>query len=355
MIINDIKISRNFIDLKKGFKTALRSLSKAEVLYVKVYTDDGICGLGSASPTAVITGDTEGSIIDAVDNYIKPAITGMNIEDFDEILKRVDKSLVRNSSAKAAVDIAIYDLYGKHFNIPVYKLLGGAEGKIMSDITISINSPEEMSEDAESYYQQGYRVFKLKVGDDINKDIKRIKAVKESIGNDSLIRIDANQAWQPKQAVKLIHMIEDSGIDVEFVEQPVAAYDIDGLKYVTDHVEMPVMADESLFDVRDALMLLNKHAVDLLNIKLMKCGGIHNAVKINSIAECYGVKCMIGCMIESRIGIAAAASIAAAKKNIAFYDLDASELLYDEPINTDTVFQNGLIKLSDKSGFGIRA
>lgn len=340
--------------LKKPFKTALRQVSVADALIVKLTADTGDIGYGSASPTAVITGDTNESIAGAIKNYIAPAVVGMDIEELEAIMRKVESSAVHNTSAKAAVDIALYDLFGKRFNIPLYRLFGGARKEIESDITISVNSPEEMAADAINYVKNGYKTLKTKVGVDGKLDIRRVKAIRDAVGPDVQLRLDANQGWTPKEAIKTIRAMEDQGFDIELVEQPVKAIDIEGLKYITSNVETPIMADEALFSPHDCFILLKERAADILNIKLMKCGGLHNAQKINAMAESCGVECMIGCMIESKVGIAAAAHFAGGKLNITRADLDAVDLIEKEPISGGVELSKNKLILSDGAGLGIK-
>ncbi|KUO71318.1 MAG: dipeptide epimerase [Clostridia bacterium BRH_c25] len=339
--------------LKKPFKTALRQTSVSESIIVKIHTDDGQTGFGGAPPTAVITGDTMDSINGAVLNFISPAIVGMDIEEFDPLMKKLHSSLYKNSSAKAAVDIALYDLYGKLFKMPLYKLFGGASKEIESDITISVNSPEEMVEDAIAYVQRGYTILKTKVGLDSELDIVRVKRIREAVGSDIRLILDANQGWNAKEAVRAIRKLEDMGMNIELVEQPVKAHDIEGLKYVTDNVETPIMADESLFSPEDGFRILKLRAADILNIKLMKCGGLHNALKINAMAESCGVECMMGSMIESKIGITAAAHLACGKLNITRADLDAVDLMAEDPIDGGVRVAGSRIVLPESCGLGI--
>lgn len=353
MKIQRIETQLLSIPLKKPFKTALRQVSVAENLIVKIYGDDGTVGFGGAPPTAVITGDTLESIRGAIEGFIVPAILGMDIEDFDRIMKKIDSAIYKNSSAKAAVDIALYDLFGKHFNIPLYKLFGGSRKEVESDITVSVNLPEEMSADAINYVSQGYTTLKTKVGLDSNLDIIRVKAIRDAVGKDVKIRLDANQGWQAKEAVRTIKRIEDMGLDIELVEQPVKAHDFDGLKYVTDHVDTPIMADEALFSPEDGFRLLKMRAVDILNIKLMKCGGLHHALTINAMAESCGVECMIGCMIESKIGITAAAHFACGKLNITRADLDAVDLMLEDPFEGGIEVKANKLIIPVGSGLGI--
>ena len=353
MKIVDIKIGKISVPLRTPFKTALRTVKSVEDIIVEIKTDTGNIGYGEAAPTGVITGDTTKAIIGAIEDHIKKNLIGMYIENMEAILVKLNSCVLKNSSAKAAVDMAIYDLYGQLYNAPVYKLLGGYKKEITTDITISVNEPEEMVKDSIDAINRGYDTLKIKVGKDSHKDIDRIKAIRKAIGYDVNLRIDANQAWKPKEAVKILSNMENEGLNIEFVEQPVLAQDIEGLKFVTDNVSMPVLADESIFSPRDALEILKNRAADLINIKLMKTGGIYNALKICSLAEIYGVECMIGCMLEAKVSVNAAVHLACAKSIITKIDLDGPVLCREDPINGGAVFNERKISVSDKAGFGV--
>ncbi|GMQ56978.1 dipeptide epimerase [Vallitalea sediminicola] len=350
MKILDIRTNRLSIGLKKTFKTALRTLDHIEAIVVEIITKEGR-GYGSASPTAVITGDTENSIIGAIE-YIKPFLLGKDISNFEEIMVTLNNCIVGNTSAKAAIDIALYDLYGKLYNAPVYKLLGGYRNKLTTDITISLNSPDEMAADSLEAVNQGFTYLKVKVGKDSQLDIKRMQAIRKAVGNEINIKVDANQGYTPKEAVYIIKRMEQKDIDIYLMEQPVYAKDIDGLKYVTDNVNIPILADESVFSPIDAMTIINKRAADIINIKLMKTGGIYNALKIISLAEIVDMKCMIGSMMESNIGVTAAAHLAAAKENIMEVDLDVPLLCSENPIKGGISYNKSNILFNQESGFG---
>lgn len=354
MKIIKVEIGHISVPLKRTFKTALRVVNSVEDVIVKITTDTGNVGYGEAPPTGVITGDTTGAIIGAIEDHIRKSITGLDIENFEQIMIKLNKSIVKNTSAKAAVDIALYDLYGQLYGAPLYKLLGGYRKEIVTDITISVNSPEQMALDSLDAVKLGYKTLKIKVGTDSLMDIERLKAVRKAVGNDVKIRIDANQGWKPKEAVYTLRKMEDSALDIEFVEQPVEAHDIQGLKFVTDNVAIPVMADESVFSPEDALKIMQNRACDLINIKLMKTGGINNALKICSAAEIYGVECMMGCMLESKVSVTAAVHLAAAKSIITKIDLDGPILCSEDPIEGGAVFNESIIRLTDEPGLGIK-
>lgn len=352
--ITDIKLGHISVPLRTPFKTALRTVHSVEDIIIKIETDTGHIGYGEVPPTGVITGDTTGAIIGAIESHIKKAIIGMDIENMEEIMLKLDKSLVGNNSAKAGIDIAIYDLYGQLYQAPIYKLLGGYRKEIITDITISVNEPEEMAKDSLDAINRGYKTLKIKVGKDPKKDIERMNAIRKAVGYDVDIRIDANQGWQPKEAIYALRKMEDAGLNIELVEQPVPGHDFEGLKMVTDNVNIPVMADESVFSPRDAIKIMQMRAADYINIKLMKTGGIHNALKITSMAEVYGVECMIGCMLEAKVSVNAAVHLAAAKSIITKVDLDGPVLCSEDPVVGGAVFNESIITLNDDYGFGIK-
>jgi len=237
---------------------------------------------------------------------------------------------------------------------PLYKLLGGYRREVLTDITISVNSPDEMVRDALAAVHRGFDVLKIKVGKDARQDVLRLTAIREAVGTGVLLRVDANQGWTAKQAVRILTQMEDAGLDIELVEQPVPAYDIDGLKYVTDHMSIPVMADEAVFSPRDALDILTRRAADIINIKLMKTGGIHNALTICGVAEARGVECMIGSMLEAKVSVNVAVHLAAAKAVITKADLDGPVLCSEDPVEGGSVFTENVIIVSEDPGLGVR-
>ena len=354
MKITSVRLGRISVPLRTPFKTALRSVSSVEDVIVEIHTDCGAAGYGEAPPTGAITGDTTGAIIGAIQDHIAKTIIGRDVDEFEPLLQSVQKCIVGNSSTKAAVDMALWDLYGQLYNIPVYKLLGGGRKQIVTDITISVNDPDTMVSDSLKAVARGYDCLKMKVGVNPELDVARLSAVRNAVGKDIVIRIDANQAWTPKQAVKILNKMQELGLDIELVEQPVSAHDFAGLKYVTDRSYVPVLADEAVFSPENAMTILQMGAADLINIKLMKCGGIYNALKIASAAEVFGVECMIGCMLEAKISVNAAVHLACAKNIITKVDLDGPVLCSEDPILGGAAFDEKIITVADAPGLGIQ-
>ena len=353
MKIQEIQIGKVSIPLRKPFKTALRRVDSAEDIIIKVIADTGEVGYGNAPPTAVITGDSQDSIVAAIRHTLGPTIIGMPIDNLEGIMATLDAGMLHNHSAKAALDIAVHDLFGQRFGLPLYKLFGGFRTSMETDLTISLNSPDEMVRDALEAVAQGYTALKLKVGSDRVLDAQRVQAIRGAVGRDIKIRLDANQGWGAKEAVRIIRRFEADGLDIELIEQPVKAHDFEGLKYVTDRVATDIMADESAFGPFEVFQLLSLRACDLINIKLMKAGGLHNALKIVHFAETMDVQCMMGCMMECKIGITAAASLAGGKRIITRADLDAAVLLAEDPVVGGVSFHKNQLRISDAPGLGI--
>ena len=359
MKLKEIAIGYIDIPLVTPFKTALRTVNSVNDLIVKVTAEDGTEGYGEAPPTAVITGDTKESIEAAIRYYIAPTIKGMDLEDLPAIMQKLEKCLAKNTTAKAAVDIALYDLYAKLQKKPLFRLLGEKEPelvktKLETDLTISVNETEEMVRDSLLAVEKGFHVLKVKVGKGGAKDVERIREIRNAVGKDIVIRVDANQGWTREEAVSTITAMEDAGLGIELVEQPVSYHDFKGMQYVTAQVETPILADESVFSYEDAVRLMEEKGADLINIKLMKTGGIHEAVRICDAADQFGVKCMIGCMLEAKISVNAAVELACAKKIITKIDLDGPVLCSEDHILGGATFEEKNITVSDAPGMGIQ-
>ena len=354
MKITDIELGMLRVPLKTPFKTALRTVDTVEDVVVMVRTDTGHTGYGEAAATAVITGDTHGSIIEAIRHFIKPRLVGQDVANLNRLCGLVQSSMERNSSAKAAVEIALYDLWAQLHGAPLDQMLGGGDPVITTDITISVDYIDKMVADSLSALDRGFESLKIKVGKDIGLDIERVKAIHAAVEGRALLRLDANKGWTAKQAVHAMRALEEAGVVLELLEQPVKAADIAGLKYVTDRVNTPVMADESVFNPSQVIDLIQQRAADIVNIKLMKTGGLSNAIRIADIAAIHGVPCMIGCMIESSISVAAAVHLAVAKSDvITKVDLDGPSLGQFDPVSGGVTFNESEISISDAPGLGI--
>ena len=255
MNITNISAQAITIPLTTTFTTSLRSTNKVDCVVVKVQTDNGQTGYGSGSPVPVITGETVSSVMGAID-FIAGQLIGMPLENSELLFQKLNSCIIGSTSAKAAIDMAIYDLLAKSLEIPLYQLLGGKSQELTTDITISLASPEEMVAECKKRVKEGFTIVKIKVGGDPKTDIERLIKIHESCTGKILIRIDANQGWTAKEAVYVCRELERAKVPIDLIEQPVAANDIAGMRFVRENTLFPVFADESIFSPTDALTLI---------------------------------------------------------------------------------------------------
>ncbi|GAA5524438.1 L-Ala-D/L-Glu epimerase [Microbulbifer aestuariivivens] len=355
MKIVDVKLGMLRVPLITPFKTALRTVECVEDVVVMLETDTGHIGYGNAPATAVITGDTHGSVIEAVRTVFTPLLLNRDVADLNRLTREIGGAMINNTSAKAAVEIALYDLFAQSYKTPLYRILGGGENSLTTDITISVDYIDKMVADAERAVERGFEILKLKVGKDIRLDIERIKAVYAAVKGRALLRLDANQGWSPKQAVLAIRSLEDAGVVLELVEQPVKANNLEGMRYISERVKTPIMADESIFGPLEVMDVIERQAAEIINIKLMKTGGISGALKIADLAGLYDLDCMVGCMLETSIGVSAAAHVAAAKSPVVSkLDLDVPSLCQHDPVIGGATYKDADIILNETPGLGIK-
>ncbi len=353
MKIQGIRLGTIEVPLLKPFKTALRTVDRIVSTVVRLETDTGEIGWGEAYPNGPVTGETHESVRGAIRRYLLPAIQGRPVENLEGLFAALDASCVGNPSAKAAVDMAVYDLFGKRFGLPLHRLFGGDSREISTNLTISVNSPDEMARDAVEAVSRGFTALKIKVGKEPRLDIERIKTIRAAVGDGIVIRVDANQGWSVREAIAIMRELERADLGIELVEQPVVAKDFAGLKRVRESIATPVLADESVFSPGDALTLVGMGAADYLNIKLMKAGGLHQALRICGVAECAHVECFMGCMLETKLGVTAAAHLACAKRVVTRCDLDSPMLCREDPVVGGATLDGAKLILPDQPGLGI--
>ena len=351
MKITGIKVRQVEVPLIEPFRISLGVITHSRSAIVSVETDEGLVGYGEGAPAILISGESLSGTNDVI-KAMERELIGVDPTDLEKVYWIMDRTAAHSGSAMNAIDMACYDLLGKKAGMPVYKLLGGHKNFIETDMTVGIDTPEVMAAKAKKHVADGFDTIKTKVGTSFDEDLARVKAIREAVGDDVKIRVDANQAWGAKEAVRLIERLNE--YNLELVEQPVPYHDIAGLEYVTKHSIVPIMSDESCFNSKDALRLVERRAIDYLNIKLMKCGGIREALKINAICESAGIEVMLGCMAEeSNLGITAAASLGAATKNITRADLDAIFTLTDMPFKGGVIVEDTKkLVLPEVPGFG---
>ncbi|MEM2941113.1 MAG: dipeptide epimerase [Thermoproteota archaeon] len=351
MEIERIDVYSVSLKYSEPFRIAPGVSWESHSIVVRILTDYGVEGWGESSPSKRVTGETRETVSAAI-SRMAPKLVGMCPLRIEQNMEKMDQTVDGNPAAKAALDMALHDVLGKTVGKPLFMLLGGYRTEVLTDITLSMKPPGEMAADAVKAVKQGFKALKIKVGVNPVEDVERIRMVREAVGEDVEIRIDANGGWSPEQAVEVLNRVER--FNIRFVEQPVPAEDVKGLARVRKDSQIPVMADESVHSPSDALRLIEEEAVDLINIKLMKSGGILKARKISNVAEAAGIPCMVGCMGESGIGVAAGAHLAAGLRNMVYADLDC-DLLHSEKLvkKGGTRVVNSMRLFSDENGLGI--
>ena len=340
--------------LEKPFRIALGATTEKTEVIVALHDNQGRVGWGEASPSALILGCTPDSVLAALDLLI-PALLGEDPRCISHVVDKMDRVLLGNAAAKAALDLALHDLVGKLHGEPVWRLLGGASAEpLETDFTVGIDAPGVMAREARALVAAGFRAIKVKVGEDPVRDVERVRAVREAIGERTRMWIDANQGWTRAQAVWALARMAECG--VEFVEQPVAAADLEGLAWVRKRSPIPVMADESVHSPQDALRAIRLGACDYMNIKLMKAGGLLRAKEIATICRNAGIPNMIGGMVESNLSATAAVHFALSEANVVFRDLDMGERPEARLVSRGgSAIQDGCQVLADPEapGFGV--
>ena len=350
MVITRVTAKKLDVPLTKPFTISLGTISSTETVFLKLETDSGLAGYGEGAGVGFVTGETSDTVLGAI-KLFEPLLLGQDPYAIEHIHRAMDKTLVGNGSAKAAVDIALYDLMAKAAGLPLYRFLGGVSGSIEADITIGIDTPEAMAAEAAMRVSEGYREIKVKAGREPEEDILAIRLIREAAPLAHL-KVDANQGWTAAVALQVMREYVQYG--VEAVEQPLPYWDTAGLREVRSRSVIPVMADESCFTPQNAFNLAREGAADILNIKLMKCGGLYRANQINAVSEAAGLRCMLGCMMESRLAIAAAAAFVAARPNVIYADLDSFHEFDDAAvIKSAFTFEAPFLTLSEAPGLGV--
>jgi L-Ala-D/L-Glu epimerase len=354
MSITEIRCHRLTAPLHTPFVTALRRTEHLETTVVEVVDDDGLSGYGEAPQVWRVTGESLAGAEACLSGPLADVVRGRSVDDLPDLSVELLGAVVGNSGAKAAMDVALHDLASRRAGVSLTAFLGGSTGaqRVPTDVTVSAGEPDELSATATKRTAEGFTVLKLKVGTDAARDVARVHAVRQA-APEARIRVDANQGWTPDQAIAVIRAMEDAGLDVEFVEQPVERHDVRGLAAVTAAVDTPVMADESVFGLRDLAGVIDQRAADLVNVKLAKCGGLGVARELLERTRAAGMGTIVGSMMEGPIGVGAAAALVAAIGTSHVSDLDAAWWASASPVVGGATYHAGVIVLPGTGGLGI--
>jgi muconate/chloromuconate cycloisomerase len=342
-----------FIPFKRAHKISLGLSEGREILLLKVVTNNGITGFGEAVAHPTFTGETLESLLSSV-SYLKDSIVGKNPLNINEVNGLMDKKLYANYGAKAAIETALFDIMGKYFRVPVFDLLGGRmKEKLPLSRSISQSDLKKDIDDAREFIREGYRILKIKVGVlNINQDIQRVRAVREAVGPDVSLRVDANQGWNVPEALRFIEQVRDCGL--EFVEQPVPKWDLEGLAYLRSKSSIPILADESATTEHDVLELIRRKAADFISFKVLKCGGIMRARRIQALADSAGIQCYLGSQIETGVGTSASLHFALSTESFNYGGEIYGPIFFKASIEKKRIrIENGFIYPSDEPGLGV--
>lgn len=336
--------------LEEPYTIAYETIDRVAAVFVRMETDTGIVGYGCAAPDLQVTGETPESVMEKFDSVVASYMKDADPLRIALHMERLKSELPRDPSLLAMTDMALHDILGRRAGFPLYRILGGYREGIATSITIGIMPLAATMEKAREYIAMGFRSLKLKGGRDVDEDIEKVMRVREQVGAEIELRFDANQGYSFDDSLKFVEMTEEA--EPELLEQPTPRGDPDMLKRVTGEVELPVMADESLMNLRDAFRLVRRDLADMVNIKLMKVGGILEALQINAVARSAGLEVMVGCMDEPALGIAAGLHFALARPNVAYADLDGHFGLIGDPSAGAVILKEGTLYPTGKPGLG---
>ncbi|HUZ82070.1 MAG TPA: enolase C-terminal domain-like protein [Gaiellaceae bacterium] len=325
---------------------------------VRIETDEGVTGIGEAQADIGFFGNSLEELCAAIDLYLGPQLLGRDPFDREHLLDLLDYR--ENSCARSGIDLALHDLMGRALGVPVSTLLGGAHRRrIQVAIEVAGGAPQDMAARCTSLVARGVRVFKPKIGGHVEADVERLSAIREAVGPEVILRADANQGYNAKDAIRLCRLAEQAGVGLDLLEQPVAAWDLAGMALVRASVDTPIEADESCYTVHDAIQIVRHGAADVLNVKLAKAGGLYTAKKIAAIAEAAGLRCVIGTSFGLGVEVAAKLHLAASTMHIVdaveFTELVVHEPLIEQPASGPLALplRDGCLDVPTGPGLGV--
>lgn len=335
------------------FVIATGTMFFAQNVFIRVHTDQGIYGVGECSAFPMIVGETQDTCLLMAREFARLWV-GKNPLEIYSRMQDLHDFTAHNSTIKSAFDMALYDLAAKEAGLPLYKYLGGSKREVETDITVGIGPADAMAERAVKFQQDGARMIKVKLGKNATDDVNRITRIRQAVGPELTIRVDANQGWSLEDAKHVLKAMDT--LNIEFCEQPMRTWYDDLLPELIQVSPVKIMADESCYNHHDARKLIKNKATDYINIKFSKSGGINEALKIHSTAQAAGVKCMIGGMLESRIALSAKLQFAYACPNVSYYDLDTCKVGHlEDPVVGGAKYNGYFMDVDDAPGIGADA
>ena len=335
------------------FTIATGTMHYAQNILIRVHTDAGYYGVGECSAFPMIVGATQSTCYEMAKDFAslwkdKEALA------IEERMQDLHDFTAFNATIKSAFDMALYDLAARNAGQPLYRFLGGKKKEIETDLTIGIDTPEKMAQKAIQFKADGVRMIKIKLGKNAKEDVERVRQIRSAVGEEIVLRVDANQGWDFDSALYALQQI--AHYHIQFCEQPMRHWNDHRLPELRHNVPVRIMADESVFDHHDARRLIAAGACDFVNIKFAKSGGILEATKIDALCRQESIPCMMGGMLESRVALTAFAHFALAHDNIIFHDMDTCMLGHTaDPVTGGVQYRGYFLEVPDAPGLGADA
>ncbi len=353
MKIKKVRSRIEHFSLSRPYTIAFRSVDDVAMGLVEVETATGLVGRGCASPEPHVTGETREACADALAEDRIAWLEGRDLRTLPALCRGLARGMEKTPAARAALDMALFDLMAQHLGVPLVEMLGRAHDALPTSITIGIKPVEATLEEADEYLSRGFRVLKVKLGHSLEEDLERLHKLHRRIGAEAKIRVDPNQGYSPRELTTFVQQTAE--LEIEFIEQPMPADRMDALREMPQSTRRRLAADEMLLSEGDALGLVAPPpACGIFNIKLMKCGGVASALRIADIANVAGVELMWGCMDESIISISAALHAALASPATRYLDLDGSLDLSRDVVSGGFSLEDGVMRTLDAPGLGLR-
>jgi L-alanine-DL-glutamate epimerase-like enolase superfamily enzyme len=352
MKIKSINIWKADLGNIKPYTIAFKTVNEVYNAVVEITLANGTTGIGAGNPSEYVTGEHFSQTMEALTEKNLEFLIGRDIREISQLNFEVLQKFPYKPAARAALDIALHDAFAKYLNVPLVRLLGQKIKSLPTSNTIGIKNVEETLKEAAEYGERGFKVLKVKLGKDIEEDIERIAKLREKFADQFTIRIDANQGYTASQTIDFFNRTQK--YNVELIEQPLPAAATSEMKNLPKEIREILAADESLLTPEDAMELITPpKAAGIFNIKLMKCGGVNQAMKIADVAQLAGIDLFWGCNDESIVSITAALHTAFACPHTKYIDLDGSLDLAKDVVKGGFILRDGVMYCSDKPGLGV--
>ena len=350
--IHEVRVWSTDLGNTKPYTIAFKTVDEVRNAFVEITLDNGIKGIGSGNPSEYVVGENLTQCLEALQENNLQFLMGRDIREFNQLTFEVWKAFPKNPSARAALDIALHDVFTRYLDVPLVRFLGQKIKTLPTSNTIGIKNVDDTVKEARDYIKQGFKVLKIKLGRDFSEDIERLVKLRENFGREVIIRIDANQGYSFDQTIDFYNKTKP--LDIELIEQPLPAKAVNEMKRLPDEVKQRIAADESLITPFNALeLIIPPVACGIFNIKLMKCGGISQGLKIADIALQGKTDLFWGCNDESIVSITAALHAAFSCTNTKYIDLDGSLDLGNDVVKGGFILKDGYMSCSDKPGLGV--